>query len=107
MSVDAEAGEQRDLMRKIRISFFLEIGPAVFVHEVPGNALAIPRREAWKIRGLDDGIDAQQRRRPGMQMHVRSPGLDRDLQDLIDHGCLFWRNDGALIVVYRQEKPGM
>jgi hypothetical protein len=41
-----------------------------------------------------------------MEMHVRSPGLDRDLEDLIDHGFLFGRNDGALIVVYRQESGG-
>ena len=82
--VDAEAGQLRDLERKVGLEEFFVGLALLVVHDVIHHAVHFLVRQCWHVDALDVAIDADHRRHPGRQVQVGGVILHGERQQLGD-----------------------
>ena len=82
--IDAEAGEVRDLERKVGLEELLVHLPLLVVHDVVHHAVHFLVRQRWHVHALDVAVHADHGRHARGQVEVRRVVLDCERQELGD-----------------------
>jgi hypothetical protein len=79
---------------EIHITPRLEIGPSAIVDQGPRNGGTLFGGEGWESAGLDLGMNAEQRRRSGVEVNVGSAGFHGGAKYWVEHRVIglsaFW-----------------